>query len=700
MKYFFLWCITLFLLVYGSGPLAAQTPRYALVIGNNAYPTHSLGGIPKNDATAMEKALAAAGFEVTAYNDLKQDGLQKAIRAFGQKVANSNGVALVYFSGHGIQYNNKNYLIPVDAELAIPADINGFCVPVERILSYLEGTSANLVILDACRSFPIPGQKNALGGGFTNENYETAPPQLLIAYPTGANKTATTQSENNLSLYTSQLVKYLNQPCLKIEDVFKKTRADVLTKSNSKQRPEELNLLTGDFYFVPCTAEDPAKPPVIQKKKTEPIVSPTGKDSDVDGVPDNLDPCPNEYGTANGCPDYDDDGVADISDKCRETPGPRHKFGCPDSDGDTLYDYEDDCPQEKGPVARKGCPPADRDRDTVPDDEDTCPDVPGLVALQGCPDTDNDGVANHVDKCPAEAGKKHLQGCPDSDNDGVADPDDACPRLAGKPQYRGCPDWLPQMLPVAGGTFTMGCTAEQGNDCGSDEKPAHSVTVRDFWIGRTEVTLAQFRRFIETTGQKTDADKEGSSGIWTGCTWEDKKGVNWRCDAQGNPRPASEDNHPVIHVSWNDAVAYCAWLSLATGQVYRLPTEAEWEFAARGGTQSQCTKYAGSNTLDKVGWFTENTKDTGTRAVATKQANELGLYDMSGNVYEWCADWYGAYTEGSSTNPAGPDTGSRRVLRGGSWRVSAQGCRLSYRGDYTPALRDGYIGFRLCSFPR
>jgi formylglycine-generating enzyme len=256
------------------------------------------------------------------------------------------------------------------------------------------------------------------------------------------------------------------------------------------------------------------------------------------------------------------------------------------------------------------------------------------------------------------------------------------------------------MIPILGGTFTMGGTSEQGSDSFDNEKPTHMVTLGDYLLGRTPVTLAQFRKFIEATAYKTDADQGGSSRIWTGSTWEDKKGVNWRCDTKGEVRLAAEDNHPVIHVSWNDAVAYCTWLSKETGQDFRLPTEAEWEFAARGGNKTQRFKYAGGHDLDKVGWFTDNTQNTGTRAVATKQPNELGLYDMSGNVWEWCADWYGDYTEGSSTNPTGPASGSYRVLRGGSWNYGAQDCRVTYRDLSMPEFRSFGIGFRLCSSPR
>jgi Uncharacterized conserved protein len=260
---------------------------------------------------------------------------------------------------------------------------------------------------------------------------------------------------------------------------------------------------------------------------------------------------------------------------------------------------------------------------------------------------------------------------------------------------------LPDMVLVQGGTFRMGCTPEQGEDCDDDEKPPRQVTLSGFEIGKTEVTIGQFKAFIEDSGYRTDADKAGTSNIWTGSTWETKSGVNWRCDASGKIRPETEYNHPVIHVSWNDAVAYCKWLSDKTGKKFRLPTEAEWEYAARGGRKKRGEyKYAGSNDLAEVGWYTENTNDTGTRPVATKKANDLGLFDMSGNVWEWCNDWYGDYAGEAQTNPKGPATGSSRVLRGGSWNGNAQLCRVSSRDDGTPGIRGSILGFRLASSPQ
>ena len=250
------------------------------------------------------------------------------------------------------------------------------------------------------------------------------------------------------------------------------------------------------------------------------------------------------------------------------------------------------------------------------------------------------------------------------------------------------------MVLVKGGTFTMGCTNEQGTECDTDEKPAHLVTLSDFYMGKYEVTVQAFKEFIEATNYQTDADKDGGSYFWNETEWVKKSGINWKYDMAGNLRPASEYNHPVIHVSWNDAIEFCKWLASKTGKKYRLPTEAEWEYAARGGNQSLGYKYAGSNSLSDVAWYNENSGSK-THPVGQKKANELGLNDLSGNVWEWCQDWEGAYSSGSQSNPTGAASGSNRVRRGGGWGDTAGGCRLSRRGSDSPAIRLNLVGFRL-----
>lgn len=215
------------------------------------------------------------------------------------------------------------------------------------------------------------------------------------------------------------------------------------------------------------------------------------------------------------------------------------------------------------------------------------------------------------------------------------------------------------MVPVEGGTFTMGATSEQGSDAEEDEKPAHKVTLSDYYIGQTEVTQA---------------------------LWEAVMG--------SNPSFFEGDNLPVEQVSWNDCQVFIQKLNQLTGKQFRLPTEAEWEYAARGGRKSQGYKYAGGNNIGSVAWYTGNS-GIATHPIGTKQANELGIYDMSGNVYEWCSDWYGDYTSSSQSDPQGPSSGSGRVGRGGDYGSSAGYCRVSNRYGILPGCRGDNLGLRL-----
>jgi len=219
------------------------------------------------------------------------------------------------------------------------------------------------------------------------------------------------------------------------------------------------------------------------------------------------------------------------------------------------------------------------------------------------------------------------------------------------------------MIRVDGGTFQMGATSKQGNDAEKDEKPVHLVTLSSYYIGETEVTQE---------------------------LWEAVMG--------SNPSTYKGAKHPVEQVSWNDCQDFIRKLNAKTGRQFRLPTEAEWEYAARGGRKSQGYKYSGSNTIYDVAWYNITTNAKGTRDVKTKQANELGLYDMSGNVWEWCEDWYGKEYYSSSSiqsDPKGPSSGSNRVYRGGSWFHFAGLCRVSYRSYGSPGYSNFDLGLRL-----
>jgi formylglycine-generating enzyme required for sulfatase activity len=236
---------------------------------------------------------------------------------------------------------------------------------------------------------------------------------------------------------------------------------------------------------------------------------------------------------------------------------------------------------------------------------------------------------------------------------------------------------------IPGGTFDMGDTFGDGE---ADEKPVHSVTVSDFYMGKTEVTVGQFRKFVESTGYKTDAEKQGWAWAWTGSKWDKVDGASWR-----KPGFIQSEDHPVVNVSWNDANEFCKWADC------RLPTEAEWEYAAREAGKK--IKWSGTSTeslLDEYAWYSSNSKDK-THAVATRKPNALGLYDMSGNVWEWCSDWYDEdyYKNSPRNNPKGPATGTARVLRGGSWNFNPWDCRAAYRGRVIPDFRNYDAGFRV-----
>ena len=256
-----------------------------------------------------------------------------------------------------------------------------------------------------------------------------------------------------------------------------------------------------------------------------------------------------------------------------------------------------------------------------------------------------------------------------------------------------------ELVEVSGGRFEMGCSSEQ-SDCYDDEKPVHTVELDGFYMSKYEVTFYQYDKFCEATGRRKPKDQ------------------GW-----------GRSNRPVINVNWYDAVEFCNWLSEQVGLTpcyriyknkedpnskseyddlkwlvscdwsadgFRLPTEAEWEYAARGGPKSRGYKYAGSNNVDSVAWYSGNS-GAKPHPVGQKHPNELGLYDMSGNVWEWCWDWYDSdyYSKSLRNNPSGPEGGSHRVRRGGSWFDFARYVRVAYRGYNASSYSSSYLGFRL-----
>ena len=219
-----------------------------------------------------------------------------------------------------------------------------------------------------------------------------------------------------------------------------------------------------------------------------------------------------------------------------------------------------------------------------------------------------------------------------------------------------------RMKLVEAGTFQMGSTEDY------NEQPIHSVTIsKDYYMGETEVTQALWKAVT------------GYSPTSGGSSWSSTYGLG--------------DNYPAYYISYGAVQSFITELNSLTGENFRMPTEAEWEFAARGGNKSKGYTYSGSNTIGDVAWYDDNSSKT--NIVKTKAANELGIYDMSGNVWEWCSDWYGTYSSSAQTDPTGPTTGSVRVLRGGGWNFNATYCRCAYRNADTPSRRIFNLGVRL-----
>lgn len=232
-----------------------------------------------------------------------------------------------------------------------------------------------------------------------------------------------------------------------------------------------------------------------------------------------------------------------------------------------------------------------------------------------------------------------------------------------------------KMIWVEGGEFMMGCTSEEGN-CDSDEQNIRRVTVDGFYIGMLEVTQSQWEKVVGTS------------------VYQQRNKI----DASASMAGVGPD-YPMYYVSWEEAMEFCRLLSNKTGKTYTLPTEAQWEYAARGGKIAEGTKYAGSNMIDAVAWYTDNSGRS-THPCGTKRANALGIYDMSGNVWEWCKDWYSSsYTSYDTNNPTGLSSGSYRVLRGGSWSYNASGSRVAYRGGNSPGSCNSICGFRVVLLP-
>ena len=521
-----------------------------------------------------------------AQTNLDKSGLDNVIRKFGEAIRGKR-VAFLYYSGHGVQVDGRNYLIPTSANVISKTDVKYELVNVDNVLDDMNasGTKVNILVLDACRNNPF-GDKGLRGTG-SGLAVMDAPSGTIIAYATGPGKTAADGVGKN-SPYTESLARVITEPGLDIEDVFREVGKEVQIKTGGVQIPWKMDSLTEKFSFkVTIEVEGTVQTAGGAGPASAPSKSETSRTGSI---------------------------------KVKSTPA-----------GAMVYVNGD----------RKGATPI-----TI---SALSPGSAGLKVVL-------DGFEKAEDTVEIQAGKEERL------NYTLAKIATALPPIRPGAETQGKPpltttsstrrEWKDpatgmEFVWVEGGTYLMGCGS---GDCPPNESPEHEVTVSGFWIGKYTVTQGQWQKVMG-----------------------------------GNPSGFQKgDNYPVETVSWDDAKEFIRKLNGNNGYTFRLPSEAEWEYAARSGGKAQ--KYAGGSDVDAVAWYGANSGKS-THPVGTKAPNGLGIYDMSGNVWQWCEDIYdeSAYKNHQRNNPISNSGSSLRVLRGGSWSRDATWARCTFRGHWEPA---------------
>jgi formylglycine-generating enzyme required for sulfatase activity len=671
----------------------------ALIIGNSEYPDAPLGN-PVNDATDVAQTFTNMGFIVDKVLNADKEQMAQAINRFSQRLLTAKA-AVFYYAGHGVQVNGENYLIPIGKTAATQineeSQVPYRAINAGEVLASMERAKVNfsLIVLDACRNNPFKGEGRGRVPGLASIN---APVGSLVMYATKAGAVASDGQNQRNSPFTTAFLTHVSTPGLDVNLLPSKITQTVGELTSGKQVPGTYMQLNRSFAFVPeLTAEEERALKETQLKNLKVV------DAEMARKQAEMDQKKREDDALLAKKQAEisalDKQIADL--KAKTASGTSTTA---DADLDKMLEF----------VKQKEAQKKELERLQKQAEESRIAREKELYNIMMKEYNDKDAKINaDIEKykqiANSEFGKDMAQAAWDniltkygltkgsvSRNDEYALKYKANPHPGGVTVGGAMGSSDATVAFISGGSFTM------GNSSGDADETPHTVSVGSFSMMKHEVTVAQFKQFIDDTGYQTDADKRtGGYGsyIWDGSSWVKKDGVNWKCGVSGSLRPQSEYNHPVIHVSWNDAMAYAQWLSRKTGKTWRLPTEAEWEFAARGGTStslSNPTTYAGSNSIDEVAWYSSNSGSK-TQPVGQKKPNGFGLYDMSGNVWEWCADWYSSdyYKSSPSSNPLGPSSGSNRVLRGGGWSGNAGLCRVSYRYYYDPEIRSDNYGFRL-----
>ena len=625
---------------------AAPSPerRIALVIGNAAYPTAPLKN-PVNDARDMATALRSLGFEVIERENANLAQMEGAVSEFWGKLKRG-GAGLFYFAGHGLQVNGRNYLVPVDARLEVEQDAKYKCMDAGLVLGRMEnaGNGLNIIILDACRNNPFARSWRSADVGLAKMD---APKGSIIAYATAPDSVAADGAGKN-GLYTEKLLKALRTPGQPVEQMFKRVRDEVMRDTRDKQVPWESTSLRGDFYFTPGAGALAA--PVAASL---PASLPVSTQAALSALADLKRRLAGTYAEAGA--DTGKNGlIFDFALKSDELIGtPSGSTGGVSPVGISEVRVDNNSLAFRF-TYKKGVPGIAGTTYT----DYTCDLSGGLnvIPMTYLTESGNTGKARLIRL--KGVGPKPLQQAL------ASTPQQAPPTQAGEHMVGDTwtdPATGMEFVWVPGGEFEMGC-GSWTSECDDDEQPVHAVRLDGFWMGKFEVTQLQWQKVM---GSNPSSFKKGG-------------------------------NYPVEEVSWDDAKGFIAKLNAQGPAKFRLPTEAEWEYAARSGGRPE--RYAGGDDIDRVAWYQPNSGRS-THAVGAKAPNGLGLYDMTGNVWEWVEDAKAEYPSDPQVNPVVTGGGSGRILRGGSWLYGTVQTRTTYRARFKPFYRYGSIGLRLARIP-
>jgi formylglycine-generating enzyme required for sulfatase activity len=684
------------------GPAHADTERrVALIIGNDSYRSMKTLDNAVNDARAMDRELKAAGFETTLRTNASRKEINGAINEFADRLA-SGAVGLFYYAGHGIESKGQNFLVPVEAELTTERDLEDNAVDAGKVLRAMKdsGNKLNIVILDACRDNPLKSRSGSRGLAVI----PSGGAGLFVAYAAGPGEKAEDGAKGGNGIFTGELVKALREPGLKIEDVFKKVSAGVQERTGGRQVPYMTASIKGDFYFRPGSAAAP----VVRNDGSgggtnEGLFWQSIKDSrDASDFDAYLKRYPNGdfadlarsrmdklKGTQTAAlvpprPDpvldaLDREMVAGRKASVRDAPEAKAKVVSSLTEGDAVQVTGKVRGANWYAVSRKG-----QSGYVVPD---TLEDPTAYKARKEKETQAASEEAKRRQQAEGEEAKRHQQVAvlappPSTQGGGES-------RSPGS-VFRDCPD-CPEMVVVPAGSFTMG-----SNDGLYQEKPVHPVSIaRPFAVGRYEVMRGEYAVFVRETGHPS-----GDGCYVSGHAR--RREANWQ-----SPGFSQSERDPVVCVSWQDAQAFVSWLNakvrsmvqVSTGGSgpYRLPTEAEWEYAARAGTTTNWSCGDHEGCLSSMAIYSANSGSR-TAPVGGRSANAFGFHDMHGNVREWVDDCAtdSNYDEAPSNGSAvSKQVCYRRVLRGGSWGSDPMGLRSAYRFGTATSVQETFNGFRL-----